>query len=1284
MQMITKDNFKEVLQELGFTESDNKYFKTFGNTDTEISVDFSTETFDYPKGITFGRKTTCDFHQNENFVVFECVCRLLDLGYKPENLELEATIGNDRGATNTFLDILIKDNYGNNYLIIECKTAGTEFEEHWKKVEEHGGQLFNYYTLFRTNHLCMYASDLVNGSIKRFSNIIILSDTDSYIQESKKDGYKKLLENSTSTGKDFFRIWTDTYEQSFIKHGIFEDGVKPFEISNKITPTFNDLEEVQDYEKIQKLYNRFAEIMRQHNISGRENAFDKLINLFLAKVYDEEQNKENLQFNWKGIAYDDYFNFQDRLQNLYSKGMKEALGENVTYIEDRKIYDAFRLFINDKDATRDAVIKLFREQKYYSNNDFAFLDVHNKELFKKNIAVLIQVVQMLQDVKLRTDNQHQFLGDLFEGFLDQGVKQSEGQFFTPLPIVRFLVSSLPLENIILNSSSIPKVIDYACGAGHFLTEYAQQIESIYIDKVEEPKNESETNEQYQTRLRTALDAVYAQIIGIEKEYRLSKVSKVSAYMYGMKDIQIVFADALSHEEKVSSKIEDGTYSVLIANPPYSVKGFLETLTDEDKKYFELINEVSDPVKNNSIETFFVERASQLLKPSGVAAIILPSSVLSNGNIYIKCREILLQYFEIIAIFESGSGTFGKTGTNTATLFLRKKATEPSNKEHYKNRIESWFNADYSKDETFADSELFKSYCAHCNFNREEYKTLLLNKPSSALLETEMFKEYSIAAQESQGYKNIQKKKITEKYTQEQKDKELNSYVIDFYRTVEKDKLYYFMLAKDSKTPVLVIKSPNDNKEIKQFLGYEWSGAKGSEGIKYLGAQTSDDDENSLNKNRGINQIKTPLFNPIDLNDPAKLNSYVRKNFLNESTELLENLTPYAHYCNLYDMLDFSRVTFDKAIKTSVQKKVEIKSKYPLVKLGEVAEIDWGNTDLTKEYYEENGIYDVYSASGCDGKSNKFEHENDAIVLSAIGARCGKCFLAQGKWTAIKNTIVIQAKENINLKFLFESVNDENFWEKSGSAQPFIALKTANTQKIPLPPMDVQKSIVAECEKVDSEYQSAQKEIENCKNEISAIMENVQGEKKKLGEIAYFKNGLNYDKSSSGEVLKIVGVKDFQDRFSPDMSDLEIVQIDGKLSDDYLLKDNDLLIVRSNGSRNLVGRCVLIAGIESKVSFSGFTIRIRLTENCIIEKLLCYYLRSESIREKMMTDSKGSNIKSISQDVLANFIIPVPPLPEQQKIVAQITALEEKIAAAKKTISACPAKKSAILKKWLED
>jgi type I restriction-modification system DNA methylase subunit len=216
-------------------------------------------------------------------------------------------------------------------------------------------------------------------------------------------------------------------------------------------------------------------------------------------------------------------------------------------------------------------------------------------------------------------------------------------------------------------------------------------------------------------------------------------------MYSQEEINITYADALAQNEK----FKDNSFSVLVANPPYSVKGFLKTLKEDKDKYTltSTIDEKSHE-RNNTIETFFIERAKQLLKSNGVAGIILPTSILSRGskkstsdkeNTYVATREILLKYFEIIAVVELGSGTFGKTGTTTAILFLRKRDDNPEPSEHYSSRVESWFNYDNSRNNIYEDEFLTKKYCEHIEIDYKEYKTLLAANPSDELLNNDISK-----------------------------------------------------------------------------------------------------------------------------------------------------------------------------------------------------------------------------------------------------------------------------------------------------------------------------------------------------------------------------------------------------------------------------------------------------------------------------------------------------------------------------------------------------------------
>ncbi|MBV4417483.1 N-6 DNA methylase [Clostridium tyrobutyricum] len=701
---------------------------------------------------------------------------------------------------------------------------------------------------------------------------------------------------------------------------------------------------------------------------------------------------------------------------------------------------------------------------------------------------------MLEDIKLKTEEQNQFLGDLFEGFLDDGVKQSEGQFFTPLPIVKFLVSSLPLENIIRDNDEIPKTIDYACGAGHFLTEYASCIKTFV--------------EKYKS---IPVSDYYSEIYGIEKEYRLSKVSKVSAFMYGQDEIQIIYGDALAK----NSKIKDNTFSVLISNPPYSVKGFLEMLTEEERNKFSLINVVSDISKNNSIETFFVERAKQLLVGGGVAAIVLPSSVLSNGTIYTYCREIILKYFDLIAIAELGSGTFGKTGTNTATLFMRRKYSNPDVSEHYMNRVNSWFEADYSKDIVFEDELYIDEYCKHCEIDTNEYQEWIRR---GDIPSAEIFKAYCTKAEKSAKYKSIRKKKITKKYLDEDKERELMDYIDSFIREIEKEKIYYFLLAQNNPCQVVVLKSPSDKKEdknkklMKAFLGYEWSGAKGSEGIKYLGINSSeqDDEDYAIANNKGVNSINTPLFDPNDYENSVKVNTVIKNNFKNSFVDIPDELKQYVFAYDLVDMLDFSRVDFDKAIQTSGIRKTnfEIKSKYPIKKLDSIAKISRGASPRPiEDYITENDDGVNWIKIGDVAVGEKYITSTAQKITEAGAEKSRRVFpgdfiisnsMSVGRPYILKIEgcihdgwlLMSEISSNIDKEYFYYVLSSDLAQNQLLDNARGGVVKNLNTTRvsairIPVPPMTVQKELVDKCNVIEAEINKLLVENTRYQNEIDS-------------------------------------------------------------------------------------------------------------------------------------------------------------------------------------------------------
>ncbi|HEX8504708.1 MAG TPA: N-6 DNA methylase [Hymenobacter sp.] len=467
-------------------------------------------------------------------------------------------------------------------------------------MEHDGGQPLSYAQQAKsTRYVALYASYLDPADPARVAydlHLVRTHDDEKFLAQLRTadPNTEPFTFAEAGNAREMFRAWDQTYGRESTPRGLFEPGVPPFEFG-KASYGLADLKRVGPAD-IAGTYHRFATILRQHNVAGRENAFDKLVNLLLCKIVDEDQNPQALRFRWGGRAFDSDFDLQDRLQQLYRDGMRQMLNEEVTYITNEQIDQAFRYVQHDPDATRDTIRAYFRALKFFTNNAFAFIEVHNEKLFALNAEVLRRLV-LLQDMRLRTSEPNQFLGDLFEGFLDAGVKQSEGQFFTPLPVVRFLLYSLPLGPLLAESAGSLPAIDYACGAGHFLNELALELRALLP--------------AHQPQADPAL--ADAGLVGIEKEYRLSKVAKVSAFMYGQLHTRIVHADALARHPDVPA---DGTFRVLVANPPYSVKGFLQTLPPKEQQRYELFK-VLDAKKLgavNSIEVFFIERAAQLLAP----------------------------------------------------------------------------------------------------------------------------------------------------------------------------------------------------------------------------------------------------------------------------------------------------------------------------------------------------------------------------------------------------------------------------------------------------------------------------------------------------------------------------------------------------------------------------------------------------------------------------------------------------------------------------------------------
>lgn len=238
-------------------------------------------------------------------------------------------------------------------------------------------------------------------------------------------------------------------------------------------------------------------------------------------------------------------------------------------------------------------------------------------------------------------------------------------------------------------------------------------------------------------------------------------------------------------------------------------------------------------------------------------------------------------------------------------------------------------------------------------------------------------------------------------------------------------------------------------------------------------------------------------------------------------------------------------------------------------------------------------------------------------------------------------------------------------------------------QIPLPPISLQQKIIADCQKIDAEAQKAKDKSAELQEDINEIVAKIKGKRVKLGTIAQFKNGLNYKETPVGDTVSIVGVANFKDNKSPNWDEVKTITIREKIDDSYLLHKNDLVTVRSNGSRELVGRFMFIdKEPEERTTFSGFSIRVRIVSDKVDSEFLYYLLSSANVRQRLTTGSNGANIKSLNQDLLSNLEIPLPPLSEQKNIIDTIGKIESEIASLKTICDEASAHKKAVLHREL--
>lgn len=1273
--MITKTNLQKVLKKLGFSQSDSNalFLKHFEQHNCDIQVDCSKEIIIYPTEIDTGANTTTNFSQNENFVVLECVCRLLEKGYDPKTLFLEKSwqLGHTGKSGRADITVYDKDTVGNPnqaYLIIECKCSGKEFKNARKDMFENaeGKQLFSYWAQARSaKWLQLYASDYDEEQDEiTFQEEVIRSYDDENVEALAKEDTSILIFKNASTAQDAFLVWETTYSKKVYGNTIiFGSDAVAYKIGNP--PLVN--RKLKKFTKDTKITDDFREILRHNSISDKENAFNKLLSLFICKFVDEALHNapdDIMAFQYVDGS-DNYYKLYERLLGLFQIGMRDFLKEDVFYLENDYIRKTLDQFTGKRRKELEKeLVDTFQKTKMLSCQVFAFREVYNEKLFLQNGKILVEVVELFQQYRMSYTSKEQLLGDLFENLLNQGFKQEAGQFFTPIPITRFVWNALPFERFLdKDKMKVPRVVDFACGSGHFLTEGIAAISDYY--------NKNQTSQIITDK------EISKTFFGVDKDNRLARVSKVALLLNGADEAHIIAADGLEQDEYFYQG-DLHSFDILVANPPYSVDAFKTHESRTIKSTYETIKLMSLNCKD--IQNVFIERMEHLLKPKGIAGIVMPSTVLSNTATHdIKTREIILRNFHINAIVSFAGKTFGETGTNTVILFLEHFDFPPKKFKMAQDSVTAILNNEPLQD--WNDNDIFSAYLATIHVQTEDYRRFVAQEYRlSEKNFVPYFAEYKEAfiAQRStkislekidqakEKNKSGSPLRRNEKSAEELQEALENEFYI-WVKHIEEQKLLYFALTYTGRT--LLITAPSDTDEQKRFLGYEFSTRRGKEGII---------------------EAEGYLTNMHDRNDRNKLAWFVKAAFDGIQCES-ELYRKYVSYIRTADLLDFSRPSLDLQLKLTADKTIEISSKYPLVKLGKIAEVSSGNSAPQGKHLYSNGKYPFFRTSDVgnvhlsknlievadylndNGIKKLKKYPKGTILMPKSGASTylnHRAIMGVDGYVVSHLATIIADHEKVLTDFLYEILVLVKLQDiKVNSDYPSLNINDIENIKIPLPPLDVQQQIVAECEKVDEEYNTSRMTIEEYKKKIAQVFE-------RLDVITNVGGGVTFRLSNTAIFDISIGRRVLNSEVSPQYT---IPVYSANVFEPFGMIDKLLIEDFSNPS--------ILWGIDGDwmVNTMDAGMPFYPTDHCgvlriktddILPKYMAYLLEKEGKKAGFSRSYRASidRIKSLS--------VQAAPIEEQRKALKEIEAYESEIAVAKAVLSAYADKKKMILDKWL--
>lgn len=328
-----------------------------------------------------------------------------------------------------------------------------------------------------------------------------------------------------------------------------------------------------------------------------------------------------------------------------------------------------------------------------------------------------------------------------------------------------------------------------------------------------------------------------------------------------------------------------------------------------------------------------------------------------------------------------------------------------------------------------------------------------------------------------------------------------------------------------------------------------------------------------------------------------------------------------------------------------------------VKIGDLTKIRTGKLDANAS--SKDGKYPFFTCSREPLKISTYSYDCECVLVAGNGDLNVKYY--NGKFDAYQRTYIIEDNSGGKLfmpylYYFMERYIEELRKQSIGGVIKYIKLGNLTDALIELPSVDEQKAIVDILKKTKNVLDMRNEEVGKLDSLVKARFVELFGdpvlnekgwETRPFLDMGSCKNGMNFHYEDSGVELNCLGVGDFKNYSVITNTELlPTVSLNEMPSEEYLLRNEDIVFVRSNGNKALVGRSVAVYPGDTPTTFSGFCIRYRKHDDSITIPYLLRVLKTDSIRKKMA--GRGANIQNLNQQILGTLIIPVPPLDLQNQ------------------------------------